>query len=234
MLAPQSGVTSAPLGEIIVRSFDTLLNRLIGCALGGVALAACAVGTTTEELGAGPGGGGTGAAGGAGAGGIIGSTGGTTASGGASATGGTTSTGGTTATGGSAGTAGAGGNAGAAMGGSAGKGGSAGAAGGGGSGGSVVGACDWTRETSTCSSLACSKCTSGGTYCSTACQAIIDCVKNNAGCSTTADPTCTAVTQTPTYMTSECTSEGYNAGMGTDNDEPFEKAVAFAQCACGS
>lgn len=144
--------------------------------------------------------------------------------------------------GGAGGTLGGGGAAGApggAGGAPGGAGGAAGAAGTAGTGGTTATSvfdpaeCDFESITG-CETFACvNACPAGqGTYCTTACNAIVTCVSETEPlCATEQDPICGARNG---GAESECTPEADSAGGATTTDanQPAFKARRFIQCLC--
>jgi hypothetical protein len=114
-----------------------------------------------------------------------------------------------------------------------GAGGTSGASGSGGATGGtggmvVVGACDWTKESGECASVACVTCNPDmyNTYCGTSCQALIDCVEAHPDCSTDADPLCSKRDNVGTP--NDCTQQADSA-----NGDPFAQALELFACVCG-
>lgn len=155
----------------------------------------------------------------------------------ATATGGASS-GGTTSSGGRASSAGSGGGGASATGGRAGGSGGSGGTGGtsratGGTAGVTGSSADCDFDAAECAELSCAEAcpTDMGTYCATACQAIIDCIDDNPMCGTAVDPMCV---RRNGGMPAKCTSV-WESGSGTSTPvgAPAKTAITFFNCACG-
>ena len=98
--------------------------------------------------------------------------------------------------------------------------------------GGGTGACDF--DAATCASKQCgAACPANmGTYCETACQAIIDCVEKNSTCSTAADPLCVERNNgAPNKGTTEWEAA---SGGSTPPGAPAKAAQDLYECACGT
>jgi hypothetical protein len=94
--------------------------------------------------------------------------------------------------------------------------------------------CDFT-DTTGCEQLACATAcpTNMGTYCSTTCQPIIDCVEQSTPlCVTAADPLCAR--RTNGGGVSACTTLVEKGGSQTSATQPAGVALQLIQCLCAA